>query len=154
MRWTIAVFGLIGGCLLSVPTASAQSDWDQTGKGAVLCLYEIYLGVQAATRMCGWERTKSDDAMDRGIAATEAFIAKNATIPSTLDHVEELKQSAAEAKVLSKDGAAERCRRDPGNRGSSIEFMYMLRTRPPAEIDASFAEMLSLPREPVMNPCL
>ena len=102
--------------------------------------------------MCGWERTASDDAIDRGLIAIEAFIDKNATDPWTPGFVESVKKREAEAS-LSAD-VANLCERDPGNLGSSIEFIHMLRTQPPGEISASLAELVSIPREPVRNPCL
>lgn len=145
--------------LLASPGSAQQQDkayaFDETGKGAVLCLYEIYQGIQQYVRMCGWERTDSDVALDRGVAAMEDFIRKNSTIPSTLEWMERVKQRNIEAAGrATAEEISQRCSDDLTTINYSFRMTNDLRSRSATEIDAHFDDMLSIPREPVMNPCL
>jgi hypothetical protein len=137
--------------LSSPSSATAQEfsfEHDESGKGAVVCSYAIYVGVQAVTKHCGWSRGPTDDAVDRAIKSMEQFIIANNKVPVTQEMLDRLR-----AREFEKHRGVS-CERDPGNFGSSIEFIYMLRTQPPEEIDAGVADLLSIPREPRMNPCL
>lgn len=141
--------------LLASPNGAQEHKahaFDDSGKGAVLCAYEIYVGVQQVTKLCGLSRTESDDALDQGIAAMGAFIAENATDPWTANWIREVERRG-DPDYLSAEDIARACMPHTSDTPAK-EFTDAIRSRPAADIHADFADMLSIPREPVRNPCL
>ena len=148
----IAVIGLL---TLSAPAVGEdrmvlgprQFEFDKTGNGAVLCAWSVYLSVQAKTAACGLPRRPTDDAMDEAIAAIDEFILANSSLHPTRPVLEEFKRRAAESDLafVRKQGLEKACHsRD----------LEQFRSISPDRIKASVKNLLELPREPVMNPCL
>jgi hypothetical protein len=83
-RFTMMLFAIIA---LAVPAAGQdqmilgprQFEHDKSGRGAVLCIWAIYLSIQATTADCGWTRRPVDDAIDEAIAAIDEFILANSS---------------------------------------------------------------------------
>lgn len=127
-----------------------QFDRDTTGKGAVLCVWSIYLSVQTQTKACNIERKPVDDAIDRAVAAMDDFIMQNSSLHPTPEMLQDFKRRAAESelKFIRDHGEANEqyCKRN-----DLIEHFRSLR---PEEIDQNMKELLATPREPTMNPCL
>jgi hypothetical protein len=146
-------FGLMSFALLAlaVPTAGQDGtnpgpipEVDKSGKGAVLCAWSIYLAVQARTVTCGWARQPADDAIDEAIAATDDFILANSSHHPTRPMLEDFKRRAAESE---RDNLTHQqyCE------SRDVEF---IRSLGPDQIREGVKALLSIPREPVMNPCL
>lgn len=123
-----------------------------SGKGAVLCSWSITLSVQAYARGCGWEKVPADEAILASIAKIDAFILENSLTPVTQADLERRKQ--AETQPLMDritENADAVCKR---GEGEFADLAWAMRERSAEQIAAGTAEMLSIPREPVMNPCL
>ena len=125
-----------------------QFQWEPpTGAGAVLCIWLIHVTVQAWTAECGLPRSAADSALDESIAAMDEFIIANSSLHPTRAALADFKRRAAESELsgMRREGSPKMCvNRD-------IEGF---RQRSPDQISASTKELLAVPREPVMNPCL
>jgi hypothetical protein len=118
-----------------------QFERDNSGKGAVLCSWSINLSVQARTADCGWARRPVDDAIDEAITAIDDFILANSTLHPTRPMLEDFKRRAAESE----------CHRTVTREQYCRDTEFIRSTEPIREGVKAF---LSIPREPVMNPCL
>lgn len=118
-----------------------------TGAGAVLCVWSLYLTVQAETAACAMTRLPVDDAIDQAIAAIDEFILANSSLRPTRAMLDDFKRRVAESHLnfAGRHGMARSC----GSR--DIE---RFRTASPDQVQASIKALLAVPREPVMNPCL
>jgi len=125
---------------------------DVSGKGAVLCMWSITVIVQAYARGCGWDEVPTDDAIRASIAEMDAFILDNSLTPVTQADLDRSKQAEMQRTldfIAANTEAA--CKRGEGEFADSA---WAIRQETPEQIAAGTADMLSLPREPVMNPCL
>src|SRR4051812_43080423 len=124
-----------------------QFERDTTGKGAVLCTWGFYIGMQAHSAACGLSRTPTDDAIDEAIGAMDDFIIANSSLKPTRGALEQFKRAAAESELadLRKQGMRKFC---------TDEDLNHFRSASPEAIRASIKRLLEIPREPVMNPCL
>lgn len=126
-----------------------------TGDGAVLCGWSIYLSVQVVTEACGLERKPVDDAIDEAILAMDEFILANSSLHPTRAMLEDFKKRAAAATFppeeweLDADGRPRLCSTDGRH-----QIVDPLRGMEPERIRTTVAKILAVPREPVMNPCL
>lgn len=123
-----------------------QFETDKSGAGAVLCVWSIYLSIQAKTATCALPRRPVDDAIDQLIVAIDEFIIANSSLHPTKAMLEEFKQRAAasEARRIQQTGL------DACKSGDLERF----RSSTPEQIQATAKSLLAVPREPVMNPCL
>src|SRR5258705_94023 len=88
MRFTLMILAIIA---LAVPAIGQdqmilgprQFERDNSGRGAVLCIWAIYLSIQAQTAHCGLARRPVDDAIDEAIVAIDEFIIKNSSLRPT-----------------------------------------------------------------------
>jgi hypothetical protein len=129
---------------------------DVSGKGAVLCAWMIYVGVQYTTRKCGWAHLPTDDAINQAVDDIDQFIIDNMPSPMTQAQLDELKSKDNDWLW---DGSAESiakmCSVEDDNAGGPAAFAWSLRSRINAEsLRSSVVQLMSVPREPVMNPCL
>ena len=115
--------------------------------GAVLCVWLIYLTIQAATAECGVPRQPSDDAIDKVIADMDEFILANSSLHPTRAMLDDFKHRRMELEmsVLRQKGLQTFCE------GPDIKHFRSLSTD---RIHAEIKKLLAVPREPVMNPCL
>jgi hypothetical protein len=152
----IHVASIVISLAMAASSAAAQSDFpeqDTSGKGAILCAYDIYHSVRAATKACHWEHTPADDAIDKALLDLEVFIRANSSTPAPIDTMEWIKRRNAETPIP--PGMAEQCTGfDPENRGSSMAFIWMIHTQDAETVRAGMQDTLSIPREPLYNPCL
>lgn len=130
---------------------------DRSGKGAVLCMWQVLVTAQMTREPCGLSRQQIDDAIDIGVAKIDAFIIKYAKrSPTTAESLAAHKASLVQGQLdaLSKDpeARADICMAANG-------FHAMPAWPAEARILAAKAmrnkvnDLLSVPREPVMNPC-
>jgi hypothetical protein len=118
---------------------------DVTGKGAVLCVWGILEAVRAAGREC----FKGQDAefqteLDTSISGIDQFIIRNSSRPVTQAGLDDRRAQAL--KQLHSLGDI--CT------GDAARMYEGLRARGVDELRANTTDMLSVPREPVINPCL
>lgn len=128
--------------IVAADGSTARSD--NTGKGAVMCLW----GVLEAARVAGDACAGNEDAafrtdLARAIAQVDAFILKNSSVPVT----------PAQLEARRAAGAAQVRRSGPVCTGGAHAFYESLKTRGAPALRASTQDALSVPREPVMNPC-
>ena len=120
------------------------AETDTTGKGAVMCIWGIYVGLQQIGDTCfaGQDQDFKAQLAD-SIARTDRFIIANSPERVTQADLEARKQygraEAVQFGLCSGDG---------------VQMYRMMRDQGPAALKAGTDELLSIPRKPVMNPCL
>jgi hypothetical protein len=110
--------------------------------GAVLCAWGIYLAAKDIGETCYPSRDTAFQAtLEKEIARIDRFILDNA--PMTKEQLEQLKQTPP-----FKPQTALLCQQD-------LRHLYeVLRKAGPQKLDSSITDLLSVPRKPVLNPCL
>ncbi len=125
---------------------------DRSGHGAVLCSWQIFIAMRQALDACatgGHAAIRSE--LDRSIAATNVFIVKNTPKPTTLAQVE------AAVRSLNAQADAGYAKLSPEQRTRACATSWAMQSAArlsPQELRQQTAELLSVPRLPVMNPCL
>lgn len=144
---TLAALSGASACAAQERMVLGPRQFESDPKGAVLCSWGIYLAVQAQTAICALPRRPSDDAIDQAVAAIDDFIIANSSLHPTRAMLDDFKRRAAESNRASmqRAGLDKACGR------SDIE---LFRKQSPERIAASVKDLLAVPREPVMNPCL
>jgi hypothetical protein len=125
-----------------------QFERDNSGRGAVLCIWAIYLSIQAQTAHCGLARRPVDDAIDEAIVAIDEFIIKNSSLHPTRQMLEDFKRRAAESErshFLQRRSLKEYCENPDTEHFRRVEA---------DQLRAGVQRLLEIEREPVMNPCL
>lgn len=149
MRMFRASTAILAG-VMSISTVLGQNapQIDNSGKGAVLCGYMIYTEVSASSEVCQIPRTAWDDALDHGIADIEDFIVANSSQPVTLEQLR--RGTDLRAARLMED-----VHQSPDHLTSFCQSDFLLFRQGTAEdLKLQVADMLSVPREPLLNPCL
>ena len=117
------------------------------GGGAVLCAWSMYLSVRTQATACAISRQPVDDAIEEAITAIDGFIIANSSLHPTREMLEDFKRRAGEAEL--------RHARQLGmQKYCESNLAQHFRRQSPDKILASVKELLAVPREPVMNPCL
>lgn len=132
--------------LLLGPAKAQAPEIDGSGKGAVLCAWLIYTGFQAQRQACAWEPVPADAAIDQAVSDIENFIIENSSTPVTLEQLAEGRQRQMET--------VDSCEFDPDDHTSWTAMVWAARQQSEADIGRAVADLLSVPREPVINPCL
>lgn len=142
-------------CLLSAgPVPAAEVQYDTSGKGAVLCAELILMEVRYMTQLCKWERTPADDAIDKAIIDIDAFVLQNSSTPLTQEQLDQQKLDYFSHRERPGDTPPLRCVADPMRLASDMKFLWDLHQQDAAKLEAWIADLLSIPREPLLNPCL
>lgn len=152
---TLHRLALIGGAVVGISLMAPALGQDQMvlgprqyendARGAVLCIWRLYLGIQGQTAACALPRRAVDDVLDHAIADIEEFILANSSLHPSRAALDSFKLKAT---VLSRDSV----NRDP--KACKGDFLAYVRGIAPEQIQSSVKELLAVPREPVMNPCL
>ncbi len=124
---------------------------DESGHGAVICSWMIFVTLRAALNDCPADRfvdLRAD--LDQGVTAMEAFIVANSVLPTT---VAELRAKAAAEAARTRNAVPSSGPRacptgDVGNMIAAFEDMGRPARREMVD------KLLSVPRWPVSNPCL
>jgi hypothetical protein len=117
---------------------------DRRGKGAVLCAWSLYVVAQeVGRRRHAGEDAAFQDELARSVARTDAFILRNSSAHPTPADL-----AARKALALRETPAAALCT------GTTAELYDQFRKQGAAALRASTDDLLSVPREPVMNPCV
>lgn len=116
---------------------------DRTGKGPMLCVWSLYVAAQDVGRQCFPGQDKRLQAeLATSIRTTDAFILKNSSSHPTPADL------AVRKAVILREVKAQACA------GDTLELYRAFQKGGVAALRASTDEMLSIPREPVMNPCV
>lgn len=115
---------------------------DQSGKGAVLCVWMLTSLVREASRRCDLpDRSRElDRELDNSIERIEAFIMANASSPP-----KDIRK-ARKAMIADQTGR-DFCKYIP-------ELYSAHQAQGAAALREGIDELLSVPREPLMNPCV
>lgn len=123
---------------------------DESGHGAVICSWMMYVTLRGELDECPADRfveLRSD--LDQGIGAIEDFIVANSVVPMG---VTELRARAAAETARIRAASSARpgvcLGGDSGAIAASFDAMGL-----PARLDM-VRDLLSIPRWPVLNPCL
>jgi len=119
---------------------------DRSGKGAVMCMWGIYVAMLAIGDKCSFEEDVAfTDELRSSIKQINAFIAEN----SHRHPITKAQVGVETEKLLKQYESA------PGICRGDLTPMYgYLRQQGPVALKASTKALLSVPREPVTNPCL
>ena len=118
---------------------------DVTGKGAVLCLWGLYEAVQAVAQGCHrGEDVALRAEVDRSVARTDQFILDNSNGQVT----------RADLAIRKAQGLAELTSQHPLCGGEAEKLYTAFRTAGPEALRRGTDDLLSVPRKPVMAPCL
>jgi hypothetical protein len=151
-----AVVAVAGALLLTGSSmASAPQDrmvlgpaqFKSDSHGAVLCAWGLFLGTQAETKACNLERRPVDDAIDEAVSEMDDFILANSSLHPTKAMLADFKRRAEEP-TISKITSG-----DPDKICTGPD-LAAFRSLTPERIKASMKDLLTPPREPVMNPCV
>lgn len=143
-----------GELVRTIKDGSGTTKIDVSGKGAVLCTWSILTAVQATTEACGWKRLPVDAAIDAAIADMDKYIIDNMPTPITQGDLDEQKRHDREGVWgVAADQIALMCELS-SETDTYANFASGMRQIDPATLATSIQDTLSIPREPVMNPCL
>jgi hypothetical protein len=149
VRLALVLLGVIvtmsaNGVEQAVAQQSSEADEiDTSGHGAVLCIYMINLHAAVTGRVCYPGKDEVlQSALDESLARIEAFVLENSSISAA-----ELARWRQEYTDRQKD-SGQLCS------GESADLYKTLRDRGAEALRASTDKLLSVPRKPVMNPCL
>jgi hypothetical protein len=130
---------------------------DNSGHGAVMCIWGIYTGLRASLDICPSDNPddeKLKTALDEAINRINAFIVANSVPPITEATLEDqvntqVLKTRTKAGSMSKDELTKKCATsDVG------KMLDKLRSSPREQLKANVDDLLSVPRLPVINPCL
>ncbi|MBB6251481.1 hypothetical protein [Nitrospirillum iridis] len=128
---------------------------DRSGHGAVLCLRMIYLGLREGLDVCRQEGDGPARAfMDEALDQLDDFVVANSLRPVTkdslkMDEAQRLKKVQAEAARRGPEAVAKGCAS-----GDALRMLGGVRKASLDGLRSDLAAALSVPRPPVMNPCL
>jgi hypothetical protein len=118
---------------------------DQSGKGAVLCLWSIYVSMQQGIELCGLELRSSDADLQRSISRIEEFALENTTTGVSAGDLRDYKADLVEdAKRMSSSS----------NREGFCRDVIHFRDNLGAQVIAQTDDLLSVRREPLWAPCI
>ena len=118
---------------------------DRTGKGAVLCMWGILDAVRTAGRECFKGQDKDfQSELNPSLARMDQFIIQNSSHHATQATIDAIRSQGT------------RQHHSLGNicTGDASKMYLSFRARGVAQLRALVSENLSIPREPVINPCL
>lgn len=127
---------------------------DTSGKGAVLCLMHVLVGTKAGVEVCKWTRTPADDVIDKGLADIAAFAVANSSRLVMREQFDDYVKGELDVYRDAYDQEPGYCTADPKNQESEAALPWMFHTMDPAKLTAAIADTLSVPREPLLSPCL
>ncbi|MEM6622595.1 MAG: hypothetical protein AAF674_10230 [Pseudomonadota bacterium] len=145
-------FSLPGGVTLSQTDGVGTMGMDRSGKGALLCTWEIYLMIRLALDHCqGLEMPQHAAALNAGLARMERFIVANSYGFWTEAAIAARRQRRIDRLLAAKPAGAERV---DCSRGDMKDLATRLTVVPPDQMSTELDAAMAIPRFPVMNPCL
>ena len=107
--------------------------------------------VQTVVKTCALDRLPIDDEIDSAIEDIESFILDNSSAPVTQDQIDQHQTEEASPFVNSWFCQVKTRESEVGELMALVQAM---REQDPVSFAANTKDMLSVPREPVLNPCL
>ena len=127
-----------------------KRQFDSSGIG-VLCFWNLVLIAQAYPQRCGWSAVPADGVLSDAIGQIEGFIVANSSTPVTLEQLAVARQRLWDQSVALATEDGPLCD-IASNDGAAIAWEW--RKSEPNFLRKLVQGVLSIPREPVMNPCL
>lgn len=134
---------------------------DQSGLGAVLCSKEIYLAAKMAVDTCrDLENARVSGLLDTAINRINEFIAINSVEQISLNSLVEadlakLSRFRKQLGASPDDGQVASCKTlNPERAYFAMQIAKSIEKMSDEEFSHDVDELLSVPRLPVMNPCL
>jgi hypothetical protein len=127
---------------------------DNSGYGAVMCAWGIYSNLRNAMDICPESLDENlKKQIDIAIQRINDFIIANSLSPVTQEQLEErsrkdLKDWQNRRSKMSEEMRNKECS------GDIVNIIQSLKNRPTKELQDSVDKLLSIPRPPVINPCL
>lgn len=128
---------------------------DTSGRGAVQCSWEIYVGVRAYTEACfpGEDRSFEAD-LDNAIDRMNDFIVENSLVPVTKAQLQDAVGLRKRQAIESVSGPSEDDRRKRCEANAVGPMASAFRSTSHDKRVSTLNTLLSVKRPPVMNPCL
>lgn len=151
----VTVWSKNGVSITRTVDGSKQTVWgnDDSGKGAVICSWAIYTGARATLQACPGDFTELRSDLDQSIALIDDFIVANGLQSTTLEEIharEKAEYVRVEKRVTASTGDARKLCTE-GESGKMITYFNNISA---VQRKRSIADLLSVQRWPVMNPCL
>ena len=150
MRRLLLAFFTVGMIGTSIPAHSQESgalELDNSGKGAVLCIHWLYAEMYQYMLLCRPQETEAIEALSESLHDFETFIARNSDL--SLEEAQRLtilrRKAALNQSVHLEKATCTHAKKE------LIQFVEGLA---PEKVIENTAEILSIDRKPVMNPCL
>lgn len=130
--------------------------FDGSQLGAVTCLWELYIVMAAVLDVCALEQDQGlREELAAGIGRINGFIADNSLWPATVAEVEaaaaaRFARSRDEGLAVPSEMRQQVCA--PGEAGNPL--VAGLRSSERAGLKAEIDKLISVPRPPMMNPCM
>jgi hypothetical protein len=151
------------GVLLLVRGNLQGDDWlgiDETGLGAVMCHWQLYIEVRSILNVCfpdDYAELREDltfaiDAINDFIMVNNPFPIARTELQTFISHRQAVARTRASRIPKSEFAAA--CRSDSKIPGATVLSAIISKAIPRDERKAEVAKLLSVPRWPVMGPCL
>jgi hypothetical protein len=113
---------------------------DQSGHGAVGCAWMIYVTLEQYGEACAPGDAETHAMLAEAVGRIDRFVMENG--PATPDEI-----AAGKKRLSDQAGHYRSC-------GGDLASMYAGLPRDPAALRKSIDDLLSVPRKPVINPCL
>lgn len=128
---------------------------DNSGHGAVMCVWFIYNSIKATLQTCQDEKYQGViKRLEHAVSRINHFIVENSLTPTSLEQLEEQARRYGERqssiKQTNKSGEVQKSCPDKGMAHFVNEMQNLSETAFNKRID----DLLSVPRPPVSNPCL
>ncbi|MDI1286268.1 MAG: hypothetical protein PSV46_17920 [Reyranella sp.] len=123
--------------------------FDNSGHGAVLCTWEIIVGMKTGADVCfPGEFPELSSLLGEEIEALNAFIIANSLIPVTMTNL----QARFDERMRRVHPGGSYC--DSVRQAFIVPFNNQLRSTSHAELKRQFDQTRAVSRPPVMDPCL
>jgi hypothetical protein len=116
---------------------------DESGHGAVLCAWSIYVGILYVGKTCFPDDKETHSLLSGEITRIDRFIMKNS--PTTREQIERAKAEMPYFDKPAKCG---------DGRDAWLQALFKGYGADPQSLRAEVDDLLSVPRKPVMSPCL
>lgn len=135
---------ILAGLTTSAGGQEGRPPFDQSGKGAVLCVWSIYVGIEQGIDLCEMAPMAGDEHLAPSIRRMEDFILEHTT------------QGISQAVLDDyKSRVYEQTRQLMGSQSKAMcEDVRMMRELLVGNLVAATDDVLSVPREPLWNPCI
>ena len=145
MRNHLVVATLILCLCQPVLAQDRRPQMDESGKGAVLCIWSIYVALHQGVELCELEVRDSDRAIASDIARIEAFILEHTT-----EGINQATLDDYKARVFEQT----QTHTSPEQMPNMCKDVAMMRDALGSDIAGRTDDLLSVPREPLWNPCI